>query len=142
MLKVAQRILIPIDLNYPTNAKILLDTAFALGGDEAEYFVLSVVPPVGGGIVSSYLPKNYDEKIKQGVFEALGEFLSQHYPERCENLHHLVRHGTIYEEIHDVALDKQADLIVVKATKPNGKGLGPNAARVARNSRTSVLIVR
>lgn len=57
---------------------------------------------------------------------------------------HIVAHGRIYEEIIKTADGTGIDLIVMSAQRPDFGDylLGPNAARVARHAKQSVLIVR
>lgn len=137
-----KKILVAIDMEFPDQAEKLLSTAFALGQDDTKYFLLSLIPPVGGGIVSSFLPKNYNEKLKSALLENLNDLTKKLFPDKAKLINCLIKNGTIYEEINRFAKQNDIDLIIVKATKPNCSGLGPNSARVARNSGKSVLIVR
>ena len=55
-----------------------------------------------------------------------------------------MRNGTIYDEILAVADEIGADLIVMASHRPALRDylLGPNAARVVRHAKQSVLVVR
>lgn len=135
-----KRILVAVDLEYAALAEKAVQTALSIGGAEAEYIVMTVLPPVGGGIIASYLPKNYDQRLKAEMEEKLKGFMQTRFPEA--DLHYVVAHGPVYEEINLFAKQQRADLVVVSASKPGGSGLGPNAARVARYGENSVLIIR
>lgn len=138
-----KRLLVPVDLEHPVSAQKLLRTAIELGGESAELIVMSVIPPIGGGIVASYLPKNYDKRLKEEMEARLKDFVSANCPQdalaRCQ---YLAAHGPVYEEINRAAKQHQADLVLVSAVKPGSHGLGPNAARVARYGENNVLIIR
>jgi len=75
--------------------------------------------------------------------EALHEFSAKHVPEGTR-VQHITAHGSIYEEIIAAADSCKADLIVIGSHRPALKDylLGPNAARVVRHARQSVLVVR
>jgi nucleotide-binding universal stress UspA family protein len=55
-----------------------------------------------------------------------------------------VVHGTVYEKILELAAEVGADLIVMASHRPELKDflIGPNAARVVRHAKISVLVVR
>ena len=135
-----KRLLIAIDLEQEALAEKALRTALAVGGQEAQYLVMTVLPPIRGGIVASYLPSNYDKRLKAEMAEKLARFVEARFP--GQKYHCLVAHGPVYEEINIAAKQHNADLIVVSAVKPGSTGLGPNAARVARYGESSVLIIR
>jgi nucleotide-binding universal stress UspA family protein len=57
---------------------------------------------------------------------------------------HIVGHGTIYREILVRAERTKCDLIVMASHRPELQDylLGPNAARVVRHAKCSVMVVR
>ena len=137
-----KRILSAVDLEHPDLALRTVQTALFVGGEGADYIVITVIPPIGGGIVTSFLPKNFDQRIKQEAEERLRAFVQQHFPQDNDRIRCLVAHGPVYEEINLASEQHQADLVVVAAARPDNTGLGPNAARVARYGKHSVLIIR
>ena len=56
----------------------------------------------------------------------------------------MARNGTIYDEILTVADEIEADLIIMASHRPALRDylLGPNASRVVRHAKQSVLVVR
>ncbi len=60
------------------------------------------------------------------------------------SVQHIVGEGTVYEVILDMAEKVEADLIVMASHRPELQDylLGPNAARVVRHAKCSVLVVR
>lgn len=137
-----KRLLVAIDLEYPDVAERTLSTALHIGGADAHYLLMSVIPPLGGSIIASYLPKNYDKRLMQDMDEKLRLFVRERFGDSGADFHYVVAHGPVYEEINLVAKQQHVDLVVVSATKPGNHGLGPNAARVARYGENSVLIIR
>ena len=79
----------------------------------------------------------------EGANKALHDFVDQHIPEGIP-VQHIVGYGNAYEEILRVSEDTSCDLIVLGAHRPRMEDylLGPNAARVVRHAKCSVLIVR
>ncbi|MDO4777592.1 MAG: universal stress protein [Cardiobacteriaceae bacterium] len=138
-----KRLLVPVDLEHPASAQKVVRNALALGGEAAEYIIMTVIPPIGGGIVASYLPKNYDKRLKEEMEVRLREFMAEHFADAThERFQYFVAHGPVYEEINMAAKHHDVDLVVVSAVKPGSHGLGPNAARVARYGENNVLIIR
>lgn len=138
-----KRLLVPVDLEHPVSAQKVVRSALELGGDATEYIIMTVIPPIGGGIVASYLPKNYDKRLKEEMEERLKEFMAEHFADVAqERFQYFVAHGPVYEEINMAAKNHHVDLVVVSAVKPGSHGLGPNAARVARYGENNVLIIR
>ena len=84
------------------------------------------------------------------LFRAIAEaekriaaFAADHIPADVAG-RRLVAHGSVYKEIIDAAEAHSVDLIIMGAHRPDLEDylLGPNAARVVRHSRCSVLVVR
>lgn len=135
-----ERILIALDLDYLDNIQKTAQAAFALGGDKALYQLVTVLPPLGGSMVSSYLPVGYEKKIMAGLQDRLHEVSQIYFAGK--QVKHIVSHGTIYEEVGRIADHEKSDVIVVITGKSKGQALGPNAARIARYSHQPVLIIR
>lgn len=137
-------ILLPIDLNHESSWSKALPCALALAkAFGARLHVMTVVPDFGMSIVGSYFPKGFEKTALEGANAALHEFTAKHLPKGVD-CQHIVRHGTVYEEILDAAKAVEADLIVMGSHRPELKDylLGPNAARVVRHADRSVMVVR
>lgn len=137
-------ILLAVDLaNRETQSKAV-QTAIALAKDfRARLHVISVVPDFGMSIVGGYFPKDFEKQALAGASKTLHEFTAKVVPAGIE-VQHIVGHGTIYREILHYADKTGCDLIVMASHRPELQDylLGPNAARVVRHAKQSVLVVR
>jgi len=107
-------------------------------------FGMSIVSPdFGMSIVSQHFPKDYAESALAETRTKLGVFASEHIPDGVKKSL-MVAHGTIYEEIIKAGDEISADLVIVASHRPSLKDylLGPNAARVVRHFKRSVLVIR
>lgn len=139
-----KKIMLALDLEHKNGAEKAVKAALDIGGEKADeviFQVLTVIPALGGGFVSSFLPKNYGEQMEQKIMDALHEFTRSHFPTNSR-VKHIVAHGIIYDEINRLAKEQNSDLIIIVSGKPGSSGLGPNAARVARYSDKPVLVIR
>ncbi|MEJ8475587.1 universal stress protein [Roseibium algae] len=137
-------ILVPIDLAEESSWIKALPTAEAMARTfKAEVHVICVVPDFGKSIVGGFFPNDYEGQALKSTGEVLKSFIVQHVAEDIEVKGHIA-HGTIYEEINKAADKLNCDLIVLSSHRPELKDylLGPNAARVVRHARQSVLVVR
>lgn len=137
------KILIAVDLSHLDGAKRAVKTALDLAANNpnAVFRVVSIIPPLGNSFVSSLLPKNFDKDVLAEANKKLHEFTQLNFPERAK-VQHIVAHGTVYEEINTIAEEKNVDLIVMMATKPDKEGLSSNTVKVARYSNKPILILR
>ncbi len=138
-----RKILVALDLNDPGSARRVLETAVSCARqNDAELHALTVVPAFAMPIVGSYFAEGYEEKGLEAAQRALGEFLRDEAGGYKVQGH--VAHGAIYDEVLRVADKLGCDLIVLGAHRPELKDylLGPNAARVVRHARQSVIVVR
>lgn len=103
--------------------------------------VISVVPEFG--MVRQFFPDDYESQLKDSVKTKLHEFTAQRIPDDVP-VRHIIAHGAIYREINTAAEQIKADLIIMASHRQGVDDylLGPNAARVVRHSRRSVLVVR
>ncbi|MEO0545109.1 MAG: universal stress protein [Pseudomonadota bacterium] len=141
-----ERLLVPVDLGDPTSLDNALPVAASLAKDGgSEIHVVTVLPTSGMAVVSSYLPADYEEKTTEGARKALAALLKDK-----ENLcapaslkAHVAR-GSVYQEIMHAADTLNCDAIVMTAHSPELKDylLGPNAARVVRHAKQSVMVIR
>jgi nucleotide-binding universal stress UspA family protein len=137
-------ILLPIDLNSIDTQEAAVGTAVQLAQTfGARLHLMAVVPSLGVGVVSTFFPEDYEQKVTAAAEAELKEFLRQRVPEGIE-ARHAVANGTIYKEVLDFAKQIEADLIVMASHRPELKDylIGPNAARVVRHADCSVLVVR
>jgi len=137
-----KEILLSVDLedeNSWTKAlPVALEYATRFG---SRLHVITVVPEFG--LVRQFFPDNYENTVKESVKARLHDFTAQKVPEDV-SIQHIIAHGTIYREINKAAERINADLIIVASHRPDLGDylLGPNAARVVRHSKRSVLVVR
>ncbi len=139
-----KEILLPIDLGDPGSSKKALSVAVDLcQGAGAKLHVLAVVPGMGMSIISQYFPEDFEEKSLAGAAQQLNDYIGANIPSDIA-IQAIVANGTIYEEILRVAEKTGCDLIVMTAQRRELKDylLGPNAARVVRHSKCSVLVIR
>ncbi|WP_346907486.1 universal stress protein [uncultured Roseibium sp.] len=137
-------ILVPIDLSEESSWRKSLPSAIAMARTfGTDLHVVTVVPDFGRSIVGGYFPEGFEAQALEKTSEMLKEFLGQTVPGDIACKGH-VAHGTIYEEINKVADKLGCDLIVLASHRPELKDylLGPNAARVVRHARQTVMVVR
>lgn len=149
---VSSRILVPIDLSDENSWQMTLPVAFAqaeaLGG---EVTVMTVVPDIFAGLDWRYairgeMKGSEDFDMRKIVAEAesrVEQIVREHVP-KGTIVDTLARHGTIYEEILNVAEEIGADQIILAAHRPAATDflLGSNAARVVRYAKCSVNVIR
>ena len=140
------RLLVPVDLGDIASLDHALPVAAALAsGPSAEIHVLSVVPTAGMAVVGSYLPEDYAQKAMDGARDALASALeAKRALAAGVALQGHVAKGSVYQEIMHVADRLNCDAIVMTAHSPDLKDylLGPNAARVVRHAKQSVMVIR
>ncbi len=139
-----KNILLTVDLTDATSWHKALPTAVgycqAFG---STLYLLTVVPDFGMTVVAQYFPADFEAKALEESGRKLTALLDENVPEGL-TAERLVAYGSVYDEIMKVASDLDADLIVMASQRPELKDylLGPNAARVVRHSKRSVLVVR
>lgn len=137
-----KEILLSVDLEDDNSWRKALPTAVeyakAFG---SRLHVISVVPEFG--LVRQFFPNDYENQLKESVKAKLHEFTADRIPGDIP-VRRIIAHGTIYEEINKAAEQVDADLIIMASHRPELGDylLGPNAARVVRHSKRSVLVVR
>ncbi|HUS55042.1 MAG TPA: universal stress protein [Thermohalobaculum sp.] len=137
-------VLLPIDLGRETTWKKPLGLAVELvqaGGGTLH--VMSVLPDFGMPLVGSYFDKDFAGAAMQDMTGQLKAWASRNVPDGVKAKVHLA-HGSIYDEIMRLADKLGCDAIVMAAHRPELQDylLGPNAARVVRHAKQSVLVVR
>lgn len=147
-----KKILIPVDLgDMETSVKVLQSGIDQAKHQGAALVIMTVVPNMVTGIDYRYAirgemggSEDYDlKKIVQNALDHLNDFVAEHAP-KGTNAETIARHGTVYEQILDVADEIGADQIVIGAHRPQLSDylLGPNTARVVRHAKCSVNVVR
>ncbi|MEX0954026.1 MAG: universal stress protein [Rhizobiaceae bacterium] len=137
-------ILVSIDLGQPDHESKAMETAVEYAKVfGATLHVMTVVPDYGLSLVGGFFPPQHEKKAIEHANTELHEFATRYVPDEVRH-RHIVAHGSIYREILKQAGAIGADLIVISAGTPGPEDyfLGPNAARVARHARISVLVVR
>ena len=139
-----KNILATIDITDESSWGKTIPTAVELcRSTGAHLSLLTVIPDFGMSIVAQHFPEDYAENAIAETRTKLGAFASEHIPDGIKKTL-IVSQGTIYEEIIRAGEEVSADLIVVASHRPSLKDylLGPNAARVVRHFKRSVLVVR
>ena len=137
-------ILLPIDLASEASWSKPLNLAVELAANNGGVLhVMSVLPDFGMSIVGSYFDKDFEKKALMDMTGQIKSWVSSNVPEGVKAEAH-VAHGAIYHEIMRLADTLDCDAIVLAAHRPELRDylLGPNAARVVRHAKQSVLVVR
>ena len=139
-----KHILCAVDLTHEVDAMALIAEADRLAQFEgATLSIVTALPDYGSSFVGSFFKEGTLKEAIAAANKALhaiaDKVVSKGIKVQC-----IVEVGAAYEEILDAAEKCQADLIIVGAHKPDlaSRILGPNAARVVRNAKVSVLVVR
>jgi nucleotide-binding universal stress UspA family protein len=139
-----RNILVPVDLSDKHSWRKALPTAISLCETfEAKLHLMTVVPDFGLPMVGQFFPEGYEAKLRQQAAKQLRDFAAQQVPGEIE-CRRIVAEGKVYQEILKAAAAIQADLIVMGSHRPELSDylLGPNAAKVVRHARCSVMVVR
>ncbi|MDH3232814.1 MAG: universal stress protein [Alphaproteobacteria bacterium] len=139
-------ILVPIDLEEESSWRKALPVAVEMCRKfGTKIHLMTVVPTYGMALVGGFFPKDFEKKAFAAATDKLAAFAKEHVPEDVP-VDCVVRQGTIYEEIVNVRakLGDACDLIVMASHRPKLEDylLGPNAARVLRHSKVTVMVVR
>ena len=139
-----RKILFSVDLNDSASWEKALPNALELcQAFGAELHVLTVVPDLPLGLVNMYMAEDTGKRLLRIARDGLKAFVEERIPAGFKVIPH-VSHGTVYSSIIGMAEEVDADLIVMASHRPAMSDylLGPNAARVVRHARRSVLVVR
>lgn len=139
-----RKILVPIDLGDKHSWRKAIPTAVALcEAFDASLVVMTVVPDIGMPLIGQYLPNDLSERVRHQLSGKLSAFVQAQIPPGIE-IQQRVAAGKIYHEILNVAAEVDVDLIIMGSHHPALKDylLGPNAARVIRHAKVSVMVVR
>jgi nucleotide-binding universal stress UspA family protein len=139
-----RNILVPVDLSDKHSWRKALPTAISLCETfEGKLHLITVVPEFGLPMVGQFFPEGYEAKLRQHAAKQLRDFAAQQVPGEIE-CRRIVAEGKVYQEIMKAANAIKADLIVMGSHRPELSDylLGPNAARVVRHAKCSVMVVR
>ncbi|WP_323764855.1 universal stress protein [Marinovum sp.] len=140
----SKRFLCAIDLTHEKDARALLQEAGRLARlEDARLSVVTVLPDYGTTFVGSF----FKEGTLKSASEAARQILHQMEQELLPDIgpvQSIVEVGSVYEEVLEAADKISADLIIVGAHRPSfaTRMIGPNAARVTRYAKISVMVVR
>ncbi|MEH6544915.1 MAG: universal stress protein [Sneathiella sp.] len=137
-----KHILLAVDLDDERQKSMEVGVEYAKAFGSTLH-VMTVLPNFGMSIVGSFFPKDHEKEMLEKATEALHSFVKSSIPAEIA-VQHIVGLGSVYEEILRVSDEINSDLIVIGTHRPDMKDylLGPNAARVSRHAKCSVLIVR
>lgn len=138
-----RKVLASIDLGDEASAKNVLDAALEVIEPGDTLHVISVVPDYGMSVVGTFFPADHETKALAKAKQVLHAFTEGHISADVP-IQHIVGHGTIYEEVVATADKIGADIIVIGSHRPSLRDylLGPNAEKVVRHAKQSVLVVR
>ncbi len=139
------KILVPIDIDYPRTSKAVYDNAAELASlSGAEIKIISVMPGFSMPIVASFVTEKIKDEAKIHFKKTLEAFIE----ENCRGgtkVSHKVMVGKHYEEILKMAEKWGADLIVVyhnHRRKINEAFSQTCAQKIVKNADCSVLRLR
>ncbi|MCL5777719.1 universal stress protein [Limibaculum sp. FT325] len=138
-----RKILLPIDLDAAASWKKPVAIAAELAAAGAEVHVLAVLPQLRFSMLGSYFDKDFEGAALKDMTGGLRRWMADNMPPDLRAVPH-VAHGTIYDEILRSADRLGCDAIVVGASRPDARQylLGPNAARVVRHAKQTVIVAR
>ncbi|MEO1090061.1 MAG: universal stress protein [Pseudomonadota bacterium] len=137
-------ILLPVDLEAATGKRRALNVAVDLAAHwQAKLHVMTVVPDFGMSIVGSFFDDGFADRVAADVVGKLEAFVDEHVPAGLAVTREVAR-GSIYDGVLRAAVQRSCDCIVIGSHRPALQDylLGPNAARVVRHAKCSVVVVR
>ncbi len=140
----ANTIVLAVDVNDPKGAERPAERALELAKAQgASLHVMNVVPDFGMAVVGVFFTKDHNKQMLEEANKALTQWADGRF-EGVAKVTLSIDQGTVYEQVLKEAESHNADVIVVGAHKSQLKDylIGPNAARIARHAKQSVLVVR
>jgi len=146
------KILVPIDLaDMATMEKVLKSAIEQAQATGAQLTVMTVVPDIVAGLDWRYAirgetggSEEFDmKKIVKEALDRLNEIVGERMPAGT-TAKTIARHGTVYEQVLNVAEELGVDQIFIGAHRPSLADylLGPNTARIVRHANCSVNVIR
>jgi universal stress protein F len=139
------KILVPIDIDYPRTSKAVYDNAAELAcQSNAQIRIVSVMPGFSMPIVASFVTEQIKNEAKIHFEETLEAFIKKNCQGETK-VSHKVMVGKHYEEILKMADKWGADLIVVyhNHRRKINEAFSQNCAqKIIKNAECSVLRLR
>lgn len=139
-----QHILCAVDLTHEDDARALVAEAGRLANlESAALSIVTALPDYGSSFVGSFFKEGTLKQAAEAAIAKLHAIADEELPDHGK-IKCIVEIGRVYEQVLDAADKCGADLIVVGAHMPDltDRIIGPNAARIVRNARVSVLVSR
>lgn len=139
-----KKIVIPLDLTDKQSTQVIFPPALNfVNAFSAKIHLVHIIPDFGLKVVEDYLPRGWRSNQKEKSEKLLQEIIKKYIPEDVSVKTH-IGHGAIYDQVISYAKKIEADLIIISAVRPQLKDymLGPNASKIVRHSKVSVLVVR
>lgn len=139
-------ILAAIDLEHTEHhARILHRAQMIARASDERLAVISVLPDYGMSLIAGWFKEGAADNLVKEAGKALHLAVTETLGAEADgNCLHILRQGTIYQEILAAAEKHTPSLIVMGAHRPDLRDylIGPNAARVVRHATCSVLVLR
>lgn len=148
-----RKILTPVDLADIEGTELVIAAAVEQyqAIRDPELIIMTVVPEMIAGLDWRYAirgetggSEEWDvRKLLDVLVGKLNTVAAELVPDGIE-FQTIARHGTVYEEVLEVADELNVDQIVVAAHRPGAADflLGTNTARIVRHAKCSVTVVR
>lgn len=138
-----KNLLVPVDLAHESSWRKALPVAIDQARHHGAALHMMAVVDLNLDITAVRLPEDFNDKYRKETEQRLTGLVKQYVPGDIQ-VRYLVRDGRVYQEILKVADEIQADLIILASHQPSLKDylLGPNAARVVRHGKCSVMVIR
>ncbi|MBP7190602.1 MAG: universal stress protein [Rickettsiaceae bacterium] len=138
------KIIIPIDLTDRFPWKMVVPVAMNfVNSFGSELHFVYVIPDYGVSMVQDYLPKNwFKDQVEKSTEVIQGKF-KQYLPSDVTPTFY-IGNGTVYDEVLKYVEATKGELIILPAVRPElgDYMLGPNASKIARHAKVSVMLVR
>ena len=139
-----KNIVVPIDLSDKKSAGVAISHALNFANVfNSKIHMVYIMPDFGVKMVEEYLPKNWvtDQKDKNATI--LKELIDRLVPSDIE-IESYIGRGAIYDQVLRYSDQVRADLVIVSAVRVQLRDymLGPNASKIVRHSRISVMVIR
>lgn len=140
-----KKILYPIDLEESECALgPLVQVVDHVVANEAELYLIYVLPSLSNPLVASYFPANAREELTAKAKASMESFIDDNIPNAIR-VTSVVTEGTPYEEILREAHELKVDLIMISSHNREGLErwlLGSTTAKVVRHAHCSVMVLR
>jgi universal stress protein F len=138
------KIVIPIDLTerFPWTMVVPVAMNFVNSFGSELHFV-HVIPDYGISMVQDYLPKHWFRDQGSKCTALIETKFKKYLPSDVKPVFHIC-HGSVYDEVLNYIDKNKAELIILPAIRPElgDYMLGPNASKIARHAKVSVMLVR